>query len=211
MKFDLRVQRVTFLASALWALCLFCSVASAQTAQQRLSNLRPFSADQTHTMRNKTTNSKVYFTQNAMRLENVDAKGNQSIQIMRFDQKVIWSLVPAQKMYLELPWASMGEFATWADQQNVQRESLGAEQIGEYHCDKFRIHVTLDGKVYTSLEWDAKELDGLPVKTQDEKGTWSNEYRNVQLGPQDPSLFEIPAGYQKLNMGGLGALARPHS
>lgn len=49
----------------------------------------------------------------------------------------------------------------------------------------------------------AKELDGFVVKRADEKGQWSTEYHNVRLSPQDPSLFEIPSGYQKMSMGGM--------
>lgn len=192
----------------IYAAGIFCvlwgqtSATCAQTVEKQVSNLRPFSADQTHTVRNKTTTAKVYFTPNAMRVEGVNEKGSQGIQIMRFDQKVMWNLVPAQKIYIEMPWASMGEFVSWADQQGMQRELLGTEQVGDYRCDKFRVRVTLEGKTYTSLEWDAKELEGLPVKTQDEKGTWSTEYRNVRLGPQDPSLFEIPADYRKMSLFG---------
>jgi len=78
-----------------------------------------------------------------------------------------------------------------------------AEQVGAYHCDKYRVQATLEGKVYTSLEWDAKELDGFPVKQAYEKGGWSQECQNVKLGPQDASLFEVPADYKKIDLGGL--------
>ena len=186
-------------------LCAISTAVCAQSLEKQVSKIRPFSADQVHTINNKTTAGKIYFTPNAARMETIDAKGTKSIQIMRFDQKVIWSLMPAQKMYLELPGASMSDWASWADAQNLQRESLGMEQVGEYHCEKFRVHVKVMGQQSTNLEWDAKELDGLPIKTQDEKGKWSTEYRNVQVGPQDPSLFEIPAGYQKMSLGGLQA------
>jgi hypothetical protein len=179
------------------------SAAYPQNYEKQVSKLRPFSADQTRTMLKKTSTGKIYFTLNAARVENVDEKGNKTIQILRFDKKVMWNLMPAQKMYLEMPGAGLSEWASWADEQGAQRESLGMEQVGEYHCEKFRVHSKVLGQSVTSLEWDAKELDGLPVKTQDEKGTWSTEYRNVQLGPQDPSLFEIPSGYQKMSMGGF--------
>jgi len=61
----------------------------------------------------------------------------------------------------------------------------------------------LQGKTYNSLEWAAKELNGFVVKTADEKGSWSNEYQNIKLGPQDPSLFELPPDYKKLSLGGM--------
>lgn len=52
--------------------------------------------------------------------------------------------------------------------------------------------------MYTSIQWAAKELDGFAVKTQGEKGEYTTEYQNARLGPQDPLLFEIPPGYQKV-------------
>jgi hypothetical protein len=195
--------RLVFAAGVICTLCAVTAGVRGQSIEKQVSKLRPFSADQIHTVNNKTMTGKIYFTPSAMRVEGADAKGNKSVQIMRFDKKVMWNLMPAQTMYLEMPWGNLGEFAAWADQQGVQRESLGMEQVGDYHCEKFRVHVKVMGRESTSLEWDAKELDGLPVKTQDEKGKWSTEYRNVQLGPQDPSLFEVPAGYQKMSIGGM--------
>lgn len=162
----------------------------------------PFSADQIHTMSGKTMTMKVHATTNAMRMDG-EEKGKKTITIARFDRKVIWSLTPDQKMYVELPWASQGEWAAFMRGAEVQRQPLGEEQVGTYHCDKSRVQVRLQDKVYTSLEWKARELSGFVVKTQDEKGQWSNEYRNVQLGPQDPSLFEVPADYKKLSLGGM--------
>lgn len=203
MRFWPELRSWFYQAGVFLIFCFMSSAVSAQTVEKQLSKLRPFSADQIRTVRNKTTTGKVYFTQNAMRIESTDKKGDEGIQIMRFDKKVMWMLMPTQKMYLEMPWENLGEWATWADQQGVQRESLGSEQVGDYHCDKYRVHVTLDGKTYTSLEWDAKELEGLPVKVQDENGTWITEYTSVKLGPQDPSLFEVPEGYQKMGLGGM--------
>jgi hypothetical protein len=85
----------------------------------------------------------------------------------------------------------------------VEREALGSEDVGAYHCDKYRVKATYEGKIYTSIEWDAKELGGFPVKQADEKGKWSKEYQNVKLGEQDPALFQVPPGYQKIDLGGM--------
>ena len=40
-----------------------------------------------------------------------------------------------------------------------------------------------------------------PVKWQGKDG--SGEMRNIQEGPQPASLFEVPAGYTKMDMGGM--------
>jgi hypothetical protein len=174
------------------------------------SPFRPFSADQIQTTGKRVTTGRVYFNEKAVRLES-EQKGKQTITIMRLDHKAVWVLTPAQKTYMDMGGlGALGmEWASSAEGAKVQREALGSEQVGAYHCDKYRVHTTWENHVYTSLEWDAKELDGFPVKQADEKGSWSKQYQNVRLGPQDPSLFEIPADYKKIDLGGLGGLFQP--
>jgi hypothetical protein len=191
-------------------MAILCAVLCSARGANAQAMLKPFSADQVHTMRNKTTTGKIYASENAVRTEGQE-KGKSSTNIMRFDRKVMWILMPDQKMYLEMPWATQAEWAVAADGAQVKRESLGSEQVGAYHCDKSRVTVTYKGTTSTQLEWAAKELDGFVVKRQDEKGMWSTEYQNVKLGPQDPSLFELPAGYQKLSMGGMAGLQKPQN
>lgn len=163
-----------------------------------------FSADQVKVMLGKTTTTRVYSTDQAVRIEK-EEKGKPGITIMRLDQKAVWELNPAQKTYIDM--GEMGsasiELANTAGNQKTQRELLGSEQVGAYHCDKYRVKTTVSGQVYTMLEWDAKELGGFAVKMSDEKGTWSKEYQNVKLGPQDASLFEIPPGYKKMDLAGM--------
>jgi len=163
-----------------------------------------FSADQVQVMGKRTTTSKVYSSEKAVRIEK-EEKGKQSITIVYLDRKAVWVLNPAQKTYIDMGGigAAGAEMASSMEGAKVQRDPLGSEQVGAYHCDKFHVQTTYEGKVYNSVEWDAKELDGFPVKQADEKGSWSKEYQNVKLGPQDPSLFEIPAGYQKIDLGGM--------
>jgi hypothetical protein len=36
-------------------------------------------------------------------------------------------------------------------------------------------------------------------------GSWSVEYKNVSLGPQPDSLFEVPEGFQKATMPSFGS------
>jgi uncharacterized protein DUF4412 len=197
------VARFFYLAAVLAVLCLTSPLVKAQ------SLFKPFSADQVHTMGNKTTKGKVYASEKAFRIES-EEKGKKSISIMRFDRDVMWVLMPEQKMYMEMPFGGISDVAASLKGTKVQLAALGSEQVGPYHCDKARVQVTFEGKAYTAIEWAAKELNGFVVKTQDEKGTWSTEYQNVRLGSQDPSLFELPAGYQKLSMGNIGNLAKPN-
>jgi len=179
--------------------CLLAAVsAGAQTKNPS------FSADQVQTMAGKTSTAKVYESDKAVRLEKQE-KGQQSITIMRLDRKAVWVLNPAQKTYMDLGGLGAGgaDLASRMEGAKVEREALGSEEVGVYHCDKYRVKTTYEGKVYTGIEWDAKELDGFPVKQADQKGKWSKEYQNVKLGAQDPALFEVPSGYQKIDLGGM--------
>ena len=47
-----------------------------------------------------------------------------------------------------------------------------------------------DSKLRFPVKWDGKNGGG--------------EMQNIQEGPQPASLFDIPAGYTKMDMGGMG-------
>jgi len=165
---------------------------------------RDFSADVIHTTGKKVTNEKVYSSEKAVRIEK-DEKGKKSISIMRLDRKQLLVLMPDQKSYMDMGTfgQSTADLVSSMEGAKVDRQAQGSESVGPYHCDKYRVQTTYEGHVYTGIEWDAKELNGFPVKQADEKGSWSKEYQNVKLGPQDPSLFEVPPDYKRIDLGGL--------
>jgi hypothetical protein len=39
---------------------------------------------------------------------------------------------------------------------------------------------------------------------QSEDGQWTVDYKNINFGAQDPSLFEVPEGCQKMQMPMMG-------
>jgi hypothetical protein len=180
---------------ALFALLLCCSRAFAQSA------LRPFSANETRTVDKKTTTRKIYVTDHAVRIEtNGDENSQGSIAIVRLDLNLIDILSPARNTNIESPYAgeagaANAEFASYLNGAEVQRESLGIEQAGQYRCEKSRVKVTYKGRVYVSIEWATAEMKGFVVKRQGVDGGWSTELSNVQFGPQEPSLFEVPSGF----------------
>ena len=132
--------------------------------------------------------------------------GKKFIAINRYDRQVLCSLMPDEKMYVEMPIPGGTEGATdmngMMKDVQVKHESLGAEQVGAYRCDKSRMTVTWQGITSTHTEWAAKELGGFVVKRQDETSGELTEYKDIRLGPQDPSLFDLPAGYKKMSLSG---------
>jgi hypothetical protein len=61
-----------------------------------------------------------------------------------------------------------------------------------------RVTSTYKGQVYKSVEWRSKALHGLVLKSQDEDGEWVAEYKNIKVGNQPASLFELPNGYNRI-------------
>jgi hypothetical protein len=79
-------------------------------------------------------------------------------------------------------------------------QSLGTEQVNGYDTAVWQ-YSDSDGETWNA--WIATDL-GFPVRLIDEEGT-TTDFTNIALGPQDPSLFEIPAGYTSMGGGFAGA------
>lgn len=90
---------------------------------------------------------------------------------------------------------------------------VGEEVVSGHKTTKYQIIATNKrGDRAEGLIWLTKEA--IPIKLDysvPEKGTGkthhtyiSSELRNLRNGRQDPKLFEIPAGYRKIEMGGFG-------
>jgi hypothetical protein len=213
-------KRVSFEYHLICLAVVSCALLPTSISVRAQTRPQSFSADQIHTINGKTTTYKVYASDNAVRRES-EVEGKRIVWITRFDHKVMWDLHPDDNtysvfrpswdplkpgmsfdipsLYMEFFGLSPGftEFAHNFARARVEHESLGPEEVGPYHCDKLRFRVSYERDVYISIEWAAKELGGLVVKGQDEKGEWLTEYQNIQLGPQDRSQFEIPKGYKK--------------
>jgi hypothetical protein len=192
-----------------WRVAFVCTfLFSGHGAIAQLTS-KPFSADKVVTKGGKTTTTKVYATPTAVRAEG-EQNGKKYIAIDRFDRKVIWSIMPEQKMYIEMEMPAGADMAAGMNElakgmmkdAQMKHEALGSEQVSGLQCDKSRTTVTWQGITGSSVEWSAKELGGFVVKKQDDTLKQLTEYKNIQLGPQDPSLFELPAGYKKMSLTG---------
>jgi hypothetical protein len=184
----------------LWSVCVTGLGVRAQAP------FKPFSADQVFKVGARTMMGKVHATNTAMRTES-DADGKHFINIVRGDRKVVWTLLPDKKTYFEMALPSLPDASALArngaEVPSAQRQNAGTERVGDYVCDKTLVVANSGGKSHAFTEWAAKELGGFVVKREAQDGSWSLEYRNVQLTSQDASLFEIPEGYQKMDLGGM--------
>ncbi|MBI5598242.1 MAG: DUF4412 domain-containing protein [Deltaproteobacteria bacterium] len=141
----------------------------------------------------------------------MEAEG--AISITRMDKKVVWVLMPAEKMYMEQPLRPENVVPSGEDkmQGEVERKSLGTETVEGEAARKYRVTYKAGGKKEEVFLWAAVR-HGLPLKIAAIDGSWVVEYKNIKTGQQPDKLFEIPAGYKKFSfsmpsmpgMGGRG-------
>ncbi len=74
-----------------------------------------------------------------------------------------------------------------------ERVSVGKETVDGHVCDveDVTIHVANRPEPAKIRLWEAEDLDGFPVKVET-KMHQVIKYKNIVLGPQDPTLFIFP-------------------
>jgi hypothetical protein len=160
-----------------------------------------FTADQVLTAieegRRHTVQSKVFSQGEKTRID-VQIPGRESIRIARKDKKpaVVWTLFPDQRSYIEIE----------EKKQEPQKEFLGIETLEGHLCNKYRVSLTGPQGRYSGLQWEAIDLDNMPIRQEYQKKdqVLLIELKNINVTRLDDELFEIPPGYRKLQT------AQPH-
>lgn len=187
--------------------CWLVLVAGSSMAQLPPS----FSADTKSTFKNGTTaNGKLYFSGTMARVE-TSAMGQQGVMISDQAKQMAYMLMPQQRMYMEIPLNAnnnkKGPTFLMYDPNNpcavmpgFTCTKIGPDMVGTTPTTKWQAK---GSKTDLTLWIDGR---GIPIKSQTPDVT--NEVTNIQLGPQPASLFQVPSGYTKFNMGGLGEMMR---
>lgn len=193
------------------ALLFAANIAMAQTEfSGEIVNTRTQKADRGPT--------KVYFGKDKMRFdppESEDPRGGGSVI---FDLKdASWTvLMGKQHMYMQMPAQMMEKrgmynFFRTGDVENACSDWLKQPANQGGSCHKVG-NETVNGRSTVKYEGtNAKGESGymwldpklrFPVKWEGKDGN-GGEMRNIQEGSQPASLFEIPAGYTKFDMGAM--------
>jgi hypothetical protein len=189
------------------ALLVMASVAFAQTE---------FSADVVNHGREKQNATKVYFGKDKMRFDSKenDPRGGGSV-IFDLNNESWVVLMPERHMYMIMPSSMMESrgmfhFFKTGDVENACNEWLQQEENKGGTCHRAGTEVVngrntvkyegTNAKGEPGTAWFDSKLR-FPVKWDGKNG--SGELQNIQEGSQSASLFEIPAGYTKMDMGGM--------
>lgn len=156
-----------------------------------------FSADMIMTADGHKMAGKMFSKGERFRME-MSAEGQKMITITRADKKVVWNIMVDQKMYMEMPF-NPKESPKTEIKGEIDRKLVGSETIDDHPTQKYLITYkegTTTEKVY---QWMATDIN-FPVKTADVNNKWIQEYKNIKIGSQADSLFEVPAGFQKMQL-----------
>ncbi len=174
-----------------------------------------FSAEIVNTQKPDTpTQAKVYFAKDKMRIEAQEHNSRgQGVFIMNFATQTSDVLMTQQHMYMEMPAQAMNQrglysFFQTGDVENACSDWLKVERNIGGTCHKVG-NETVNGR--STVKYEGTNSSGepsslwldpklrFPVKWQGKSS--AGELRNIQEGTQSASLFEIPAGYTKMDIG----------
>ena len=170
-----------------------------------------FSAEMTSDQMGEGIRSKIYVKGNKVRLEGINPEGEAYITIMDIKAGMVVALMPQEKVYMEMSGmmaqSQMSQFEIEEEIAKIADKRLvGVENVNGYLCDKYEI-VYHDKSLGKMTQWISQKLN-YPLKMiyNSSYGTTSTEYKNIREGGISDSLFEIPAGYTKMEMPGMGMM-----
>lgn len=174
-----------------------------------------YSADRIIETESGSFTGKVYATPERDRSE-MSVGEMSTVIILRRDLQNGLMLMPSQKMYRELDFSEARKQAGAAP-ADVTIDAVGPDVIDAVATTKYKL-VMKDGSAGGFI-WLTDQ--GIPVKmdmlTKSGKKTerMTVTLRNLQVGAQDPALFEPPAGYTKMpgfpGIKGFGGFGRKRS
>jgi len=170
-----------------------------------------FSGDLVQTRGGETNQGKFYLKGDKHRTEIAEA-GQSSIIIVDAGTKKTYMLNPKEKTYMDLSAMGGGQTQTQSEEELEkfgEWKNAGAETVNGYECEK-KIFVYKDKSMGEMTQWISKKLS-YPIKTfYKARGmTMITEYKNIREGGVDDKLFQVPPGYRKMAMPGMGGGRMP--
>jgi hypothetical protein len=168
------------------------------------------------------TTAKLFFGKDKIRIETQGGAHGGGAIIVNYATQTSIVLMAQQHMYMEMPAQTQaqrlgynffqtgdvenacGDWKKLRSSQGASCHKVGDETVSGRSTVKYE---TTNSSGEVSYFWLDPKLR-FPVKWQGKSN--SGELRNVQEGTQAASLFEAPAGFTKMDMGGMMQMQPPH-
>lgn len=165
-----------------------------------------FSGDAVLETEDMTSTTRVYYQPGMVRDE-MNMGDQQMVTIRRFDLQKVWTIL-GEGMYMETAAEEANERAP--EYKLISRELIGPEIVNGMATIKYKsVYESPDGKFggFTWFTDDNIAVKGFMVsETNGEKQRIKFEFTSLERGPQADTLFVVPPGYQKFDMGGLAGM-----
>ena len=186
-------------------LCLVAFAATANGAGLPVPTVE-YSADRVMETEAGTFEGKVYAAKDKERSE-TSLQGMTSVMILRRDKQLGYMLMPAQKMYQQMDFAKAQAQNGAQPADQVEITEVGSDTIEGQPTTKYKL-IMKDGSA-GGFMWFTKDgilmkMDTV-VKNGRNKSRMTVTLKNLKIGSQDASLFEVPTGYNAMpSFGGGG-------
>ena len=148
---------------------------------------------------------KIYVKGTKMRME-MNTPGGPVVTIALPDVGKSLMLQTGSKMYMEMSIDASSSIPNMTEtdfEKIADKNHLGSEKVNGYNCDKYEI-IYHDKSMGKMTQWFSKKLN-YPIKMvyQGQGGEMITEYKNIKEKGIKDSLFQVPAGYQKIDIPGM--------
>ena len=191
-------------------LCLVAFAATANGAGLPVPTVE-YSADRVMETEAGTFEGKVYAAKDKERSE-TSMRGMTSVMILRRDKQLGYMLMPTQKMYQQMDFAKAQQQGGAQPPDQMEITEVGSDTIEGQPTTKYKL-IMKDGSA-GGFMWFTKDgimmkMDTV-VKNGRDKSRMTITLKNLKIGSQDASLFEVPSGYSAMPSfgGGFGGAAR---
>jgi len=165
-----------------------------------------YSADQYMGDGSLMMRSRIYHASGKSRMEMEEGGVNQAI-ITRMDRKVVWVLMIPEKTYMETPLGKEEKTRDVRQCSYTSAKEAGKETVNGIPASVSEVEAAcpdgsaFSGKMWTSREGILVKLDAVAKGSAKEKGQRVRmELKDLKIGKQNPALFELPAGFTKMEM-----------
>lgn len=171
-----------------------------------------YSADSSMETAQGAMKGRVYSAPGKERRE-MNQGGQKMITILRQDKKVVWMLMPEQKMYMEMSTENKSHRPENISDYKIEQTVVGPETVNGVSATKSKVVMTdskghkMGGFMWTTSDKIVVRTDVIAMD-KGSKMRMKNDLTNLKVGKQDPALFEIPAGYSRMDMGSMMGGAR---